>query len=297
MITLPAKPEAVSLVDWVEASLFTQKRDRISDAALIDVMSEADLEDPDTLLALVTQTVHFRGKSIGAAYPFRRDGQGFARNGSWKDYLPYSFMLFVSLNQSYTELNYKGGAASKPAELFEYLSCMAVEQYLRCSVVRIGAPRRHPVPAQFPKALDYAVEQLGEIVGQRDLENHNSGDDGVDIIAWRTFDDARSSQAVLFAQCAIGTDWKDKRDGISLEMWKRHIDWHSAPLKGFAIPFHHQAGNSWRETATRAGVVFDRLRIAKLLTNARLPKVLATDITAWCEKRRKQIDKLTIESA
>jgi hypothetical protein len=295
MIALPSSQDSVALVDWLEASLLTQETGRISDTAIIDVFSEADLEeDSDSLLAAMHQTIRSRGNTIGAAYPVERQGLGYSRRGEWKEYLPYSFMLFASLNQSYTELNYKGGTANKPAELFETLASKAVENYLHCSVIRIGAPRRSPVPFTFPKALVYAVKELGEIVGQRDLERHDSGDDGVDLIGWRPFGDARASQAIILAQCAIGTDWRDKRDGVSLEMWRRHIDWHSAPLKGFAVPFHHQEGNPWRETATRAGIIFDRLRIAKLVDAAALPAVTKQEMMKWCEIRLKKILELTI---
>ncbi|MGH6826654.1 hypothetical protein [Methyloceanibacter sp.] len=296
MITLPASQDAVALVDWLEVSLLAQNTSRISDTAIIDVFSEADLdEDPDALLASMHQTVRMRENIVGATYPVERQGLGYSRRGDWKDYLPYSFMLFTSLNQSYTELNYGGGTANKPAELFEVLASKAVERYLQCSVIRIGAPRRKPVPPSFPEALTYTVEELGEIVGQRDLERHNSGDDGVDLIGWRPFGDARASQAIILAQCAIGTDWRDKRDDISLRMWQRHIDWHSTPLKGIAVPFHHQEGNSWRETATRAGIIFDRLRIAKLVDTAALPAPTKKEMMHWCEKRLKKVAKLAIE--
>jgi hypothetical protein len=294
MITLPASQDAVALVDWLEASLLTHNADRISDTAIIDVLSEADIEDPDGLLAGVNHTLRARSRAIGTHYPFRRDGLGFARTLSWKECLPYSFMLFTSLNQSYRELNFVGGSANKPAELFETLASKAIEKYLDCTVIRIGAPRRKPVPSQFPKALEYTVKELGEIIGTRDLERHNSGDDGVDLIGWRTFGDTRASQAIILAQCAIGTDWRDKRDGVSLEMWRRHIDWHSAPLKGFAVPFHHGEGNSWRETATRAGIIFDRLRIAKLVGASAFSAATKKEMVSWCEKRCEKILELTI---
>ncbi len=298
MIVLPASQRAVALVDWLETSLLAQSAgpsSRISDAAIIDIFSEADFTDPDTQLAEVVQTVRSRSHMASGAYPIRRDGQGFSRAATWRQTLPYSFMLVASLNQSYVELNYAGGAASRPAELFEGLAAKAIAKYLDCSVIRIGAPRRAPIPAAFPQALDYTTRELGEVVGQRDLEDHNSGDDGVDLIGWRTFGDSRASQAIIFAQCAIGTDWRDKRDGVSLELWRRHIDWHSRPLKGFAIPFHHEAGRPWRETATRAGIIFDRLRIARLVDSGSLTPQERRAITDWCEHRWNQIETLNAQ--
>jgi hypothetical protein len=295
MITVPTSQEAVILVDWLEASLLTQSVSRISDTAIIDALTEADFDDPDGLLVDISQTLRTRSRAIGALYPFRRDGLGYARTGSWKKYLPYSFMLFTSLNQTYEELNFAGGSGNRPAELFETLASKAIEKYLDCSVIRIGAPRRTPVPSQFPDALEYAVRELGEIIGKRDLEKHASGDDGVDLIGWRSFGDARASQAIILAQCAIGTDWRDKRDGVSLDLWRRHIDWHSTPLKGFAVPFHHEEGASWRETATRAGIVFDRLRIAKLVASSVLSATTKRAMASWCETRCNKILELTTD--
>jgi hypothetical protein len=294
MITLPASQDGAALVDWLETSLLTQAAIRISDTAIIDVLAEADHLDPDALLAIILQTVRSRSHIVGSAYPIRRDGLGFARVAVWRKYLPYSFMLFASLNQTYEELNYRGGAASRPAELFEVLASKALEKYLEGSVIRIGAPRRQPVPAQFPRALDYVVGELGEIIGQRDLEDHHSGDDGVDLIGWRRFGDARASQAIIFAQCAIGTDWRGKRDGVSLDLWRRHIDWHSHPLKGFAVPFHLEPGRPWRETATRAGIIFDRLRIARLVEPGALSADTRRAMTEWCQQRSRAILNLTI---
>jgi hypothetical protein len=81
---------------------------------------------------------------------------------------------------------------------------------------------------------------------------------------------------------------------VNLKMWRRHIDSHLASLKGFAVPFHHEAGSPWREKATRAGVIFDRLRIAKLVIAAALPVEPRQAMADWCEARCEKILELTI---
>lgn len=297
MIIVPTSDRPIALADWVEASLLTRPNEayRVADTTILKHLEDAELDDPDALLSNIQQTISTRSRVVGSGYPIRRDGLGFSSGEKWSNFLPYSFMLMASLNQIYSELRYSKGTATAPAEYFEILTAKALERYLDCSVIRIGAPRRKPVPAAFPAALEYSVEQLKEALGQRDLEYHNSGDDGVDLIGWRNFGDSRESQAIVLAQCAIGTDWKDKRDGISLETWKRHIDWHSRPLTGFAVPFHHEAGRSWRETATRGGIIFDRLRIAKLTHKADLEAPLKSNIEKWCRKQIGAISRLEIE--
>ena len=61
------------------------------------------------------------------------------------------------------------------------------------------------------------------------------------------------------------------------------------------MPFHHEEGNSWRETATRAGIIFDRLRIATLVDPVVLPTKTRTEMAKWSEMRVKNIRKLAIE--
>src|SRR5204863_6257710 len=124
--------------------------------------------------------------------------------------LCYSFLLFVSLNQSYGELKFRTGAR-EPAILFEFLTAKALELFIDGRAVRIGAPREPPVPTQFPASIDYLSSAIQEPIGQRDLEKHHTGDDGLDIWVAKGFGDERASQLFLVAQCAIGEDWNRKR--------------------------------------------------------------------------------------
>lgn len=294
MIVVPNIQTPNSLADWIETSLLIGTDARLSDTSILDVMGEADLPDLDNLLADATKVIRLRRNILNNRYPIVRGGQGFTRENNWPDSLPYSFMLFVSLNQVYPELRFGQGTANEPAELFENITANSIQNYLRCNVIRIGAPRRKPVPSKFPTAIDYLCNTIGELAHQRDLEDHNSGDDGVDLVGWQSFQDNRHSQAIIFAQCAIGENWREKRDEVSLELWRRHVDWHSSPLKGFAVPFHHDPGRAWRETATRSGIIFDRIRITKLVQPDQFDGGLTRKIETFCKKRIKQIDKLTI---
>ena len=300
MLKLPTLVTGPALADWIEASLLAAHGDgisRITDTAIVDVLAEADFADPDIYLESIIQTVRLRRNAISQLYPIARSGLGFSLRGDWVNHLVYSFMLLTSLNQIYGELAFREGTANRPAELFEDLTALAIRKYLNCDVLRIGAPRRLPIPAAFPAALDYIAAEINEAIGQRDLEDHSSGDDGVDLVAWVSFKDQREGQALLFAQCSIGTDWRNKRDGVSLDLWRRHIDWHAGPLplKSFAVPFHHER-SSWRETSTRAGIVLDRLRIAKLVPNRSLANSFRQKLTQWSRQRLRAVGGLAIEA-
>lgn len=281
MLRVPNSENPESLTDWVEASLLVAQ-ERISDSDILDMLDEAGREE-DGLEQILQQFQH-RSHSMGDRYPIERDGQGFRTRGAWDDYLCYSFLLFVSLNQSYRELKFRDGTAREPAILFELLTARALELFLDAQAVRIGAPREAPVPSSFPACVEYLSSAIQEPVGARDLERQNSGDDGLDIWVTKGFGDQRSSQLFLVAQCAIGEDWDRKRSELDLGLWQRHIDWFTTPLKVFAVPF--QLGlESWRETATRGGLILDRPRIARIVAAASFPAAVVRRIRRFTQTR------------
>ena len=284
MLRVPNVDGPESLADWMEASLLAQDDpERISDADLQDALEQAGRDKEEGLEDILQQFRH-RSQAIGSRYPIKRAGWGFRARGTWEDYPCYSFLLFVSLNQSYGELNFRT-QASEPAILFEVLTARALELFLGGSAIRIGAPRLPPVPAGFPAALAFLANAIKEPVrGDGGLERHGSGDDGLDIWVTKGFQDQRTSSVFVVAQCAIGENWRVKRSELDLALWYRHIDWFTQPLKVFAVPFQINQ-DSWRETATRGGLILDRPRIAQTIDPAHLPGPIVTRIKKWTRQR------------
>jgi hypothetical protein len=268
----------------MEASLLVQRHpERISDADLQDALEEGGRDREEGLEQILQQFWH-RSNAVGARYPVERAGLGFRSRGAWEDYLCYSFLLFVSLNQSYGELRFRTDAG-EPAILFEVVTARALELFLGGAAIRIGSPRLRPVPAGFPAALAYLADVIKEPVrGDGGLERHGGGDDGLDIWLTKGFQDERTSSVFVVAQCAIGEDWDAKRSELDLDLWHRHIDWFTKPLKAFAVPFQINQ-DSWRETATRGGLIFDRPRIAQAIEPAHLPRPIVTRIRNWTRQR------------
>lgn len=293
MLPLPNEESPEALADWLEASLLTSDFPvRVADAEITDVLEEAG-RDKDEGLEQILQVTRQRAQLPANNYPVERAGQGFRLRGPWTDYLCYSFLLFVSLNQYYASLRYVRGSAGIPAKLFEHVTARAIAAFIGGSrVIRIGAPREPPVPSSFPAAIDYLVDVINEPAGARDLEYQSSGDDGLDLWGFKTFSDNRPGQLAVLAQCAIGTDWATKRSELDLSVWGRHVSWFSQPLKAFAVPFQIAAG-SWRETATRGGIVLDRLRIADLVVHGDLSNAHAVGMRAWTTRRRSQATQLS----
>lgn len=295
MIHLPDDPSPLALADWLEVSLLGQidEPHRISDTEITGLMDEAGI-DPEINFANVRAEIGARIGILGHAYPIVRDGQGFSKRAGWELCLHYTFMLLASLNQHYEELVFKGGTANRPAEIFEWLTGLALQKYVAGKVVRIGAPRREPVPGGFPEAVKYLAAQMAEEFGYGELELQHSGDDAVDLAAWRPQVDRRPSQMIILAQCAIGIDWREKRSDFSEKVWRRHIRWHTDPVPAFAVPFFHEPGNTWRETAVRGGIIFDRARIMSLVDQASIPGELTADMNRWCTERLQQVSLLAL---
>lgn len=298
MIRIPDRHDPDALSDWLETSLVSgiSGKSRISDSAILSELTGQDIGDPEEMLDSLRVRVADRERVLEARYPIARLGLGYAAEGGWEACLIYIFLLFASLNQCYRDLSYKAGKASKPAELFERLTEYALKRYVGGDAIRIGAPRRKPVPSMFPEAVRYVSESVNEEYGYGNLEFQKSGDDGVDVIGWRPFRDRRSSQLIILAQCAIGTDWSSKRSGLDLAVWRRHIRWDSEPVKAFAVPFAVRVGGEWRETAARGGIVLDRLRLASLLDTDDLDPNLKWRMENWCKARVKEIRSLEIAS-
>jgi hypothetical protein len=285
MLQLTNSEAAESLGDWLEASLLTKADgDRISDADVLDILGEAGRER-DESLEQITQQIRQRALALGDKYPVERSGQGFRVKGAWDAYLCYSFLLFVSLNQSYASMRFRAGSANRPARLFENVTAHALERFLNGSTIRMGAPREGAIPRAFPAAIDFLASAIREPVGARDLERQDSGDDGLDVWFWKSFADDRPGQIFLIAQCAIGDDWGQKRSELDIRLWKRHIDWFTEPMRVFAVPFQIPAA-SWRETATRGGLVLDRLRIAASVVHGALLPAVQTGMRTWTAARR-----------
>jgi hypothetical protein len=295
MIRPPDDTAPNGLADWLEVSLLLLEDDprRISDEEIIRAIEGANFDSESDLPNLKAE-ISRRARLLGGAYPISHDRGGFAQRKTWTNYICYSFMLFVSLNQYYSELVYTRGTAKRPAEIFEDLTGLALAKYITGQVVRIGAPRRNPIPAVFPTAVKYVADLMREECDYGRIEVHFGGDDGLDLIAWRRHTDERPSQMIVFAQCAIGTDWPDKRTGLSLELWNEHIRWHTPPIKAFAVPFCHELGNSWRETAVVGGIIFDRPRIVSLLRPRDVPTALIGQMEQWCRQRLDRVRTLAL---
>lgn len=163
---------------------------------------------------------------------------------------------------------------------FETISSAAFQQYLPTFVVhcfgKSGVARTN-----YPNKLSDAIQVLcrnlsGKLAcSPSDFGDKNTGDGGLDIVAWREFEDRLDGKLICFAQCACSTDeWEDKLYDIHPDKWDRKIELQNKPSPFIFIPlFYRKADGEWENLLNIGrGVIVDRLRICKLLA-AHLPEL------------------------
>jgi hypothetical protein len=102
------------------------------------------------------------------------------------------------------------------------------------------------------------------------LNSYN--DAGVDVVVWWRFKDDRVGSPVLLAQCTVQLGWGGKTQDISVELWKKWINFQTVPPQtALVIPFAVRRDlDQWANRTVTAGVIIDRLRLLELL--AELPE-------------------------
>ena len=267
MVELPRDLEdVIALADWLE--LFAlESGDKNSSAG--DLVNTLQMplggEVAERLSLEVFLEIEERIEATGEAYPFCLDrGRVLQAKVEPKDYIPYLFCLFLS----YFGWQQRKQAKINPRLLFEDLACIAARQYIQGSVYQFGTSRRSAGLSSFREAVNELCKELGEGEGLRPKRTLHKKDDHVDLVAWRDFRDERESKLILFGQCATGENWPNKVTELQPKAFWDH--WMRAgkvsPLeRSFFIPHRildEGDGQTWRYYAGRAGILFDRCRVA-----------------------------------
>jgi hypothetical protein len=99
----------------------------------------------------------------------------------------------------------------------------------------------------------------------------HSGDEGLDIVAWRNFPDTKEGKLIVFGQCAGGASgWEDKLAEMDARAFMKKwlvsmlvVD----PVRLFFVP-RRIPRDDWEHTGIDAGILFDRCRIVACLNEA-----------------------------
>jgi hypothetical protein len=286
------------LADWVEMETITRRTKQFSlesfvrlirrsggydafDDSGADPGSELSQSIASDVFAEVERRVIACGHA--GAYPFSV-GSGLLEALSGWEHTPYALLLLFS--QSPPTTGYKGTSV-----LFELLCAHAAGQYFggpgnHAASLRFGSPRRVPF-AKLSQAVDRLCVVLAEGSGCRQPSKAaHTGDDGLDVVAWRHFPDRRAGKVVAFGQCAMGLNTLSAKLN-ELDGFKFARKWFQQglvvePMRFFFVP-RNVAEEAWENTGIDGGVVFDRCRIVSCLRD------LDGDLLARCKKTTKEL--------
>lgn len=100
----------------------------------------------------------------------------------------------------------------------------------------------------------------------------DSGDRGIDIVSFLGFkDDKAFGIPVILSQCACSySDWKKKQFDHDPKRYRQLLLFDVEYLRFMFIPFFYRANSGqWYDTTEVSTIVFDRLRLMKILFNQR----------------------------
>lgn len=217
-------------------------------------------------------TMSRRQRLSGGGYPFSVQTVGVRRTA--KELTPYDAMLLMSRETGpfHTSSNELRAAAV----VFERLTQSAMSGLLGpvAQSVRFAWPSDEGRPPLFPDAIRWLGEKMGIALGQS-YRPPRRQDGGVDVVAWRSFDDGRRGFPVVLVQCTLQRDYVDKSRDIDLRTWSGWLAFDSDPLTALALPFTVASDETWNEMAANV-IVLDRLRLTRLMSEAQAETPAAT---------------------
>lgn len=162
---------------------------------------------------------------------------------------------------------------------FELLSAEILKSYLPSfDVFHFG--KSQSSRTVFPNKLGDAINQLAHklneqpVYDQKDFNDKNTGDGGLDVFAWRPFPDDLKTSATLIClgQCSCSPDqWTKKQYESSFENWRKRINFVHPTANFMFVPFcFRRSDGEWFERDKISSVLVDRLRICSLLNSSNL---------------------------
>lgn len=265
--------DPIKLADWLELkALLAHDKNAsfgdLSSALRLGSTYDSDLEI-DEMAGQVWGELHNRVKFAGGGYPFKIE-PSYVQLSSDVSFSPYYIFCLC--------LSFWGAENNDPRKWFEDLACLAAQNYIGGEGLTFGFPRAPEITSpEFAQAINDLCKKMGEGLGYKPplafrknstkKSTLNTKDGGVDIVAWKNFPDHKESKLILFGQCASNMYWDGMRDKLSDLDPKAFCETYmqdqplSPIIKAFFTP-NCISDDHWEECSRRAGLVFDRCRVA-----------------------------------
>lgn len=255
----------IKLADWLELMALQSSDDNSSKGDLESALSIASVfrrEHTEAKILSVFAELESRARASGGAYPFVIDGAVLQFRGDRTEYSSYLFCLALSYFGWSTKRSWE--IDINPWLLFEELSAIAAAEFIGGRVHRFGTSRLLTNKTSvFRSAINQLCIELGEGVRFRPQPTRWKKDDKVDLVAWKEFTDKKRSKLIMFGQCSVGENFKDKLSDLDPDaFWRKWMSESnvSPHLKSFYIP-HRIPELDWDNQGRECGIIFDRCRV------------------------------------
>lgn len=111
------------------------------------------------------------------------------------------------------------------------------------------------------------------------LNRKSTGDKGLDIVSWISFEDKQPMTICYFGQCACGIEWEEKQFELHSVIWDDIFQFKTLPTNVLFIPrsYRFTDGRFFQYGNLHQTVMIDRLRLIKLAQNRRETAYLNDD--------------------
>ena len=266
----PASNAGTDVADWLELLALVRGValgiDELTELALASGARQADL-------SIALQTMRSRMQILGTLYPYRV-ANGVAARPNAADH-PYVTLLLLSPPSPVRRLE----PLSATALHLEQVTAAAMSGLFgdRTRVVRFGWPSDEGRPPEFPDAIRWLAKEMGVEIGAAYRPPYRK-DGGVDVVAWRPFEDGRPGFPVMLTQCTLEDRYDHKAGDVDLRVWAGWLRLDTPPLTALAVPSVVPHGERWNALSART-MVFDRVRLSSLVAHDSTPRLAAS--SAW----------------
>ena len=185
--------------------------------------------------------------------------------------LKHKIYVFFLLASNLHYFNKKDGTTL--TSVFEVASYHALENCLPQNSQRFMFGKHPlntgPYSGKLWNKLGKLAEDIKEVVRckKENFSPLDSGDAGLDLVAWVPWADSTSGNLLVFAQCGCGADWPPKQAETSMEVWDNYMSFTAYPSRMTFIPHCFRAANGeWHNPdEIHKTVVVDRPRLTFLL--------------------------------
>ncbi len=293
------------LCDWIEASLSFNDLSFISGSDVVDILCEEEIyESQDFAWELVDSAfaeLHRRQVCLSGGAPFNIRGKCVDKTKDWKHVPAYAFCLSLSCIKWYpnwaaslVEPGKKRPNYSEQGQLFELVASSALEKLLPgWKVERTGwapnnAKKIKEVVSEVSKMLREPARELTPWVSE------DANEAGLDIVCYRSFDDARAGLPTIFVQCASGKHHEHKLGTPDRKEWGKIIDFTAAfPLRSFVTPYVYTDGEFKRVSNKVDGLLLDRVRLLSAGSDGGewLSASIKKNLCEWVEPRIAKLER------